>query len=72
MPLFVQMGKASCLRWTGMIYYRDGGDWSVGIRIEGGKLYTISDMDHMNGIELVEVTKEEWRESNGEYAPTDI
>lgn len=50
-------------------YWRDGGAWGCGFRIENGKLYCTSDMVHLNGFELIPISKEEWERCNGEYAP---
>jgi len=76
-PKFVKMGDGSCLRLIirDQCYYRDGGDWSVGYDNINGQLYSVNlyskDMDHFTGHPLVEVTKEEWLNCNGEYATSD-
>ena len=51
-------------------YYRDGGDWSCGYEEQNGELYSSSHVPTINGFKLVPTTEEEWRISNGRYAPT--
>lgn len=49
-------------------YFRDGGLWSVDIRIaKDGKLYSKSVVKLVNNIELKPATYKEWRKSNGRY-----
>jgi hypothetical protein len=73
LPRFVTM-KAVALRLINQngkwCYYRDGGDWSVGIKIEDKKIFTSSGIStSMNGVELTPITEEAWRKCNGQYAP---
>jgi len=72
LPKYVRL-RNSCLRLTESEgragYWRDGGAWGCGFRIENGKLYCTSNMDHLNGSELIPISKEEWKTCNGEYAP---
>lgn len=48
-------------------YYRDAGFWSVDINIVGDKLWTIAEGDKINNIELIPITKQEWRKDNRGY-----
>ena len=50
-------------------YYRDGGNWSVDFRFENGKIFSVSNVEDVNNMELTEILKEEWREANQQYAP---
>ena len=50
------------------VYYRDGGDWSINFQIKNNKIMSVSSMLHLSNIELIEITEEEWRTSNGRYA----
>lgn len=76
LPIFVKFdGSDNCLRLVKSrvdgrpIYYRDGGDYQVEIKIKEGKLYSWSHVDSVNNIRMVEVTMDEWKKSNGHYAP---
>jgi hypothetical protein len=74
-PKYVKMGDGgalSALRLIDKEYYRDGGRWSVGYKIVNGVLVSWcpkKGMPWLHNVPLIEVTEEEWRESNGEYAP---
>jgi hypothetical protein len=75
LPNFVMMvskcGATTALRLRNPNeYYRDGGDWGVGIMEIGGKLYSHSGMTQLNGLELLPTTEEKWRKCNGQYAPS--
>ena len=48
-------------------YYRAAGEWSVGYVVRDGKVFSISDMKWLNDIELVPITKEQWKEGNQGY-----
>lgn len=48
-------------------YYRDAGIWEVEFKEENGKFYSVSDMEHLNGLELIPITKEEWLKGNEGY-----
>jgi len=62
-------GRRVALRRTGdSDYYRVAGHWSVGSKWKGGKLMSVSPIDSINKKELVECTKAEWKEDNGQYA----
>lgn len=53
-------------------YYRDAGHWSVGVKSEGGELFTVSEHKILDNIELIEITKQEWAIENKEDAPKSI
>jgi len=54
-------------------YYRDGGDWDVGIhRLGNGELITCSYMASLDGVNLTAITEDEWRKCNGHYAPDEF
>ena len=70
-PKFVKMGNTS-LRLVGSTYYRDAGDWGVQYRYIHGELVSWAyarGMPQLHKVLLVEITEEEWREGNGQYAP---
>lgn len=73
-------GKLFCLQKIGRNYYRAAGDWWVDVNITKENMLapeklTIhikdkkSPLYHLNGVEVFPCTEEEWRESNGRYAP---
>lgn len=74
LPHFVKFrgeGSAMRLRYTNE-YYRDGGDWSINVIIKDGRLFVNEKggiMEHMDGCELIEITKKEWELDNGGYVP---
>lgn len=73
-PKFVSL-NGSALRLIGKRYYRDGGQWWVGYRFIEGKLMSVSikmDLSLIHNQPLIEITEEEWRKSNGRYAPEKI
>jgi len=79
LPLFVCFeGSDNCLRLIKSkvdgraIYYRDGGDYQVEIKIKEGKLYSWSHIGSINNIRMIPVSKNEWKISNGRYSPEDI
>lgn len=78
-PKFVRVGFASkswvALRFTDGRYYRDAGDWEVDFRHKDGKIFVCDyspNVAHMNGLELVPITFQEWKDDNGQYAPSFI
>ena len=74
LPKFVWMQDdkyKTALRLTEEGYYRDGGDWNVGYKWINNKLYSLCGyMPEISNIPLIECTEEEWREDNGQYAPS--
>jgi len=68
LPKYVKI-NGTALRLINDEYYRDGGAWSVGYKFFKGKLYSDSNVASVNDKELIECSEEEWRKSNGEYAP---
>lgn len=76
LPVFVRFEDSNnCLRLVKSrvdgrpIYYRDGGDYQVEIKIKEGKLFSWSHIDSINNIQMFECTMSEWKKSNGHYAP---
>jgi len=70
-PKFVKLNN-SALRLRGKTYWRDGGEWGVTYRIIDGVLVSWKfgfDMPHLHKVPLIEITEEEWRKSNCQYAP---
>lgn len=72
LPKFVKLNNTA-LRLVGKkTYYRDGGEWSVECRIIDGVLLSWTwgkDMPWLHKKPLVEITEDEWRKDNGQYAP---
>jgi len=63
-------GFQQCLKYNEYqnVYYRGGGDWSVQFRIIDEKLYSWSPLHKLLHRQiLIEVTEEQWRESNKGY-----
>ena len=51
-------------------YWRDAGLWGINYKWKDGKLFTQNpyrDLKHLNNVELVEITKEQWRKDNEGY-----
>lgn len=81
-PPFVNMSREghpesfTSLRYLGQgIYYRDGGDWKVGTKFVDDILLTVdiyADQNQLDGQVLEEVTEEEWRKDNAQYAPVKL
>lgn len=71
-PTFVKL-KSSCLRLRyGNKYWRDNGNWSVGFRVEEGRLFSVSDMDHLDNIELIRITRDEWQRDNARIYQSEV
>lgn len=69
LPKYVSLNR-SALRLKGGVYYRDGGIWEVGYKVEDGTLLSwCPNMKWLHRVPLIEITEEEWREDNGQYAP---
>lgn len=71
LPKFVTL-NGTALRLKGNRYYRDGGDWSVGYKIIDEVLVSWAHGMGLLGLHkkpLIEITEEEWRKDNGQYAP---
>ena len=69
LPLYISLGGkgGTAMRYDKASdnYYRDAGIWDVDYKYMDGKL--VSDCEHMEWIhekELVEITYEEWKQSN--------
>jgi len=74
LPKFVKLDQTA-LRLVGKSYYRDGGKWSVGYKIIDGVLLSWGwgrTMPWLHKKPLVEITENEWRTDNGQYAPNDV
>lgn len=84
LPKYIRFGEKGCAMrlhnpeydqfpgWDEAVteYWRDGGLWGVGIRIdkETGKIFSIcEDMDWLHDVELIPTTYEDWKEDNGQY-----
>lgn len=76
LPLFVRMGdesRSTCLRRRGVEnfeYWRDGGEWGVGVRFVGNQLITWDpdpNFKQLHRKPLTEVTYEVWRKDNEPY-----
>lgn len=69
-PKFVKFNNGSALRLIDDEYYRDAGDWSTKYIFEDGVLLSwFDDLPHLHLQPLTEITEQEWRDDNGEYAP---
>jgi hypothetical protein len=59
------------LQWDGAEYCRDAGAWEVGVKVVDGKLLIDSKdrdhLEHLDGLELVEVTRDAWGKDNAGY-----
>lgn len=71
-PQFVKLNNSGLrLLKNGKEYYRDGGAWSIGFRYIEGKWVSWKTsgigIKHLHKVELIEITEEEWRESNKGY-----
>jgi hypothetical protein len=55
-------------------YYRDAGDWSIEIDVRtDGKIYSIINwIEELNGIELIPITYDIWKEDNENYVDNNI
>ena len=68
-PKFVKLDTIA-LRLRGNEYYRDGGQYGIGFKLIDGILMSwYPSWKHLHKKELIEITKEEWEKSNGQYAP---
>ena len=73
-PKFVKINDTA-LRLRGNSYYRDAGNWSVDYKVIDGVLvswYWTPRKLWLHRKPLIEITKEEWVVSNGEFAPKHI
>lgn len=71
LPKFVKFGGG--MRLVCNRYYRDAGDWSVEYRIIDGELVSWCwglGMPWLHRKPLIEITEEEWKIGNGQYAPS--
>jgi len=71
-PIFVTNKERNCairLIKSGkyLSYYRDGGEWSTDFKIVNDRLFTNDKRIPFQ--ELFETNYEDWKESNGQYAP---
>jgi hypothetical protein len=74
LPKFVKLNNTA-LRLIGKTYYRDGGEWEVGYKIIDGVLlswFPKMGMPWLHKKPLIEITEEEWRIDNGQYAPNGV
>ena len=74
LPKFVKLNNTA-LRLVGKKYYRDGGEWSVGCEIIDGVLLSWAwgmEIPWLHKQPLLEITEEEWRVDNGQYAPNAV
>ena len=75
-PKFAKLGEKGC----GMRYrkfaedlWRDGGLWGVGLRLDENDVLVShfwypSELRRLHRVPINEITYEEWKKSNGEYA----
>ena len=79
LPMYVMMGetnpelktRGTCLRLHNGEYWRDGGQWGVDYMFIGNQLITWCPGNwhpQLHKRKLTEVTKEVWKEDNGQYA----
>jgi hypothetical protein len=70
-PKYVKIINSDCcLILSGDKYYRAAGQWEVGFRLSEDGLVAIPvcfNTNHLDGVQLVEVTREEWKKSNAGY-----
>ncbi len=77
LPKFVKLNHVA-LRLRGKKYYRDGGQWGVGYKVIDGELISwvgrvrFNTTPWLHEVPLIEITEEEWRKDNGQYAPKNI
>ena len=81
LPKFVSLDGGTALRLKGKQYWRDGGLWGVEYKWIKGVLLSWNpnnkfnpqfDMPWLHRKPLIEITEEEWRKDNGQYAPKNI
>lgn len=76
LPLYVSLGGdgGTAMRYDKVEdnYYRDAGIWSVDYKYMDGELVSdCEDMEWIHEKELVEITYEEWKQSNNGYVGED-
>lgn len=60
--------KDTTMRLHGDIYYRDGGKWGCGYIFIDGVLHSnIPDFPRLHRVKLIEITREEWYNTNRGY-----
>ena len=79
LPEYVRMGTSNTVlqlqkapnsfdgSYTEVVYHREVGLWDVNIRIKHSKLYTDSDIESLDNVELFPASREEWEISNYGY-----
>lgn len=68
LPYYVDLnGSALRLLPSSHSYYRDAGHWSVKYHFKNNKLFSLSDIKNLNGIELKKISFKKWYEDNKEY-----
>jgi hypothetical protein len=72
LPKFVRLNHTA-FRLVGNRYYRDAGDWWIGYKVIGGKLFSdIIFISELNNLPLISISREEYFEDNKGYIPDDI
>lgn len=65
---FARLGRTAMVL-QGKEYHRPAGAWSISFRESGGKRYAVGfdKTDHLDGLEFVEISKQEFLDDNGSY-----
>jgi hypothetical protein len=69
-PRYAKLGASELRHQGDGVYYRDAGCWDVQTGWRDGKLVAVEEdgpMAHAYGLELAEITEEEWRDGNKGY-----
>lgn len=69
---YVKLGSSALRLTSDNTYYRDAGIWEVEYKLIDGKLFSVSTMDHLNNVELIPITEEEWYKDNEGYVKLTI
>lgn len=72
LPKFVSLNGIGMRLISNQRYYRDGGEWFVHSKIINNQLLSWFwgyGVNHLHRVPLIEISEEEWKESNGEYVP---
>ena len=75
LPMYARVGGTE-MRWRGKEYYRDAGCWGVEYKVKDGQLVVDEPYEgpthNFNEQKIIEITYEEWKESNKGYINDDF
>jgi hypothetical protein len=67
LPKYVMLNHTALRLTDKGTYHRDAGKWDVEYRVEGDKVYSVSPVSSVDGVELTPTTKDEWHKQNKDY-----